>query len=138
MDLTRIQFGDWMALEHNHIVRLYQKGFSCEAIAMLDGRSRNTIRSILLSEGVTIRSRSESNRRFPTHTAVKLYNLGCNAAQIGELLGVHQTTVVKRLRASGFPLRSHQVAMGVGFSDKEFSRFFLTDSFLDALNEVSG
>lgn len=126
-----------MCLTSERICELYDRGYSVAGIAKMDGRSEGTVRNRLLDAGRHLRTRSEANQLFPTETAVRLYNLGLSVSQIGELLGVHSTTVVKRFQTIGFPLRPNEVAAGLGYSTEEMRTFFLTDVFLDVLSEVA-
>jgi transposase-like protein len=116
-------------------IRYYyvEKGLSCADIARIDGRSEGTIANRLKTWGVKLRSRSAANKKFPDQVAIALYNLCLSAAQIGDLLGVHPTTVIKRLKACGFPMRPTETAVAVGYTDEEFQRFFCHPALLDQI-----
>lgn len=110
-----------------------KRGLSCADISAIDGRSEGTIANRLRACGVRLRSRSAANKKFPDQIAVALYNLCLSAAQIGRLLGVHPTTVIKRLKACRFPMRPTETAVAVGYTDDEFRRFFCHPAFLDQI-----
>jgi len=120
---------------NNAIVRLYNNGLSCADIAEIDGRSESTIRSILLHNGVVLRSRSDANKKVSDTRLVSLYNMGLSCSQIGTLLGIHPTTVIKRFHRIGFPLRSNITAMAISYSDEEFNAFFCNSAFTAMLTE---
>jgi transposase len=116
------------------IKELYEfKKLSCAAISEIDGRSEGTIYNRLKAQGVQIRSRSDAAQKFSTQIAIALYNLGLSVAQVGTLLKVHSTTVLKRLQGEGFPLRTPAMAGTIGYSEKEFQLYFNTPEFISHL-----
>ena len=121
-------------LDDQGIEGLYRRGLSCFAIAGVDGRSQSTIYKLLRSRGMVFRSRSQANTLVPIELLRRLYNLGLSTSQIGRLLGLHPTTVVKRFRAHAFPLRLSATAAAVGYSEAEFRRFFCNRCFVVMLN----
>ena len=106
------------------IVQLYVAGNSASWIAQRDGRSSMTIYKRLKANGVTRRSRAESNRRMDLTKAGKLYSMGLSTPQIGRVMGIHPTTVLKGLQASGFPMRTAVTGAEVAYSDEEVDRWF--------------
>lgn len=114
-----------MPLPDEQVCSLYtEKRSSCAKIAEIDGRSETTIYNILRSNGVQLRNRSIANSKCDTRIIVWLYNLALSVSQIGRLLGLHSTTVLKRLESIGFPLRPQSTAIAVGYSEREFHQFF--------------
>jgi hypothetical protein len=118
---------------NNTIVGLYNTGLSCADIAEIDGRSESTIRLILQSSGIKLRSRSEANKKIADNTLITLYNLGLSCSQIGTLLGIHPTTIIKRFKNIGFPMRSNRTAMAVSYSEREFNEFFCNHNFTEMI-----
>lgn len=114
-----------MALSVDKINTLYIHGrHSCAEISEMDGRSETTIYHILKNSGIETRNRSEANQVFPDFVFVGLYNMGLSCSQMGKLLGVHPTTIIKRLNARNFPLRSKKLASAIHYSDQEFHDYF--------------
>jgi transposase len=103
-----------VALSDAGIEALYDRGLSCAQIAEIDGRSEGTIYNRLTSRGVSLRSRSEANKKFSDGAAMTLYNLGLSCAQIGCVFGVHRTTVLKRLQACSLPCSRSPTPTGTG------------------------
>ncbi len=116
-------------LSDDEIVRLYKNGLSMSKIAEADGRSDGTIRNVLIFNNVDRRSRSESNKVIPDEIFVSLYNLGLSVSQVGRLLGVHPTTVIKRLGTRHFPLRIQGTAKSVAYTEAEFKLYFDNEQF---------
>lgn len=106
---------------------------SCAEIARILCRSETSIYNELKSMGIIMRNRSEANKIFPDFIFIRLYNMGLSASQIGRLLGVHSSTVVKRLGGLGFPLRSRDVAVSIRYTEEEFQRHFMTTEVLGKL-----
>ena len=112
------------------IVDLYcNQRLSCAAIAEQDGRSESTIYNVLLAKNVRCRDRSQANKLFSDQLFIKLYNLALSCSQIGRLLGVHPSTVIKRLRTCGFAMRNRNVAKAVRYTEQEFQKFFCNTVF---------
>jgi hypothetical protein len=122
-------------MDTEEIVNLYNSGLSCSDISKLDGRCETIIYNIL-KDNVKIRSRSEANKIFPDFLLVGLYNLGLSTSQIGELLGIHQSTVSKRFKKLNFPLRNKSVANKIAYSKQEFNQIFMDDDFKQNLREM--
>lgn len=119
-----------MALSTEKMNALYIHGrHSFAKIAKMDGRSETTIYHLLKDHGAEIRGRSEANQTFPDSIFMALYNLGLSCSQIGKLLDIHTTTIIKRLNAKNFPLRSKKVAAAIRYSDQEFERYFENEYF---------
>ncbi len=119
-----------MSLSTEKMNALYIHGrHSFAKIAQKDGRSETTVYHLLKDCGTEIRGRSEANQTFPDSIFMTLYNLALSCSQIGRLLDIHATTVIKRLNAIGFPLRSKRVAAAIRYSDEEFNRFFENEDF---------
>lgn len=114
------------------IVDLYRNHkMSCAAIAKQDGRSESTIHNILQAKNVQRRNRSQANKIFSDQLFIKLYNLALSCSQIGRLLGVHPSTVTKRLGVCGFAMRDRSVANAIRYTEKEFQNFFCNTTFMD-------
>lgn len=120
-----------MSLSRERIIALYIHGRqSCSQISKIDGRSETTIYNLIKDSGTNIRSRSEANQTFPDFVLISLYNLGLSCSQIGKLLEIHSTTIIKRLESIRFPLRSRHVASAIRYSNEEFERFFCNEDFM--------
>lgn len=114
------------------IVDLYcNHKLSCAAIAKQDCRSESTIYNILLQKGIKCRNRSQANKIFSDQLFIKLYNLALSCSQIGRLLGIHPSTVIKRLRVCGFSMRDRSVANAIRYTEREFQTFFCNAKFMD-------
>ncbi len=123
-----------MHLSGEKIAVLYIHGRqSCAQISRLDGRSETTIYNLLKDRQTTMRTRSEANQAFPDFLFMSLYNLGLSCSQIGKLLDVHPTTVIKRFELREFPLRSRHIANLIRYSNEEFDRFFCSEEFTKQL-----
>ncbi|UCG02431.1 MAG: hypothetical protein JSW11_00265 [Candidatus Heimdallarchaeota archaeon] len=118
-----------------NIIELYENGLSCAEIAQIIGCSATKIYIILRKSNKT-RNRSEANKIFPDFIFISLYNLGLSASQVGRLLGVNSSTVVKRLHTLKFPLRPRYVASRIRYTEKEFKQYFMTQNILDQLVEL--
>lgn len=119
-----------MSLSTEKMNVLYIHGrHSFAEISRMDGRSETTIYHLLKNSGTEIRNRSEANQIFPDLVFIAFYNLGLSCSQIGKLLDVHPTTIIKRLKIIKFPLRSKQVASAIRYSDEEFTRYFENEEF---------
>ena len=128
-----------MPLPNAKIRDLYEKHMkSCAEIAIVDGRSETTIYNALKVLGVQMRSRSKANQIFPDFLFITLYNLGLSSSQIGRLLGIHTSTVSKRLHHLRFPLRSRDVAIDIRYSENEFKHYFMNPKFLNTLWQIAG
>lgn len=125
-----------MHMPDDKVCSLYRSGLSCAAIAEQDGRSETKIYFVLRHNKVKMRDKSTANMKCDTRIIVWLYNLALSIAQIGRLLGIHPTTVLKRLQSIGFPLRPRATAIAVGYSDEEFDRFFNNDAFRSLLRQA--
>lgn len=114
----------------DEIVYLYcNKKLSCAAIAEQDGRSESTIYNILLDKNIKCRDRSQANKLFSDQLFIKLYNLALSCSQIGRLLGVHPSTVIKRFHVCGFAMRDRSVANAIRYTEQEFQEFFCNTIF---------
>lgn len=123
-----------MSLQEERIVNLYINGRkSCADIAKIDGRSEGTIYNILKRHKANFRDRSEANQTYPDYVLIYLYNLGLSCTQVGKLLGIHPTTIVKRFESISFPLRPKGVAYGIKYSNEEFFKYFYNEIFLNHL-----
>jgi len=127
-----------MPLSHGKICTLYTKRrMSCAEISELDGRSVATIYNILKKNKVRLRNKSKANKLFPDGVIIILYNFGLSCYQIGELLGVHPSTIVKRFKTLHFPLRNKRSAAAIRYSDEEFRRHFCDEKFLVSLAKLA-
>jgi len=115
-----------------------QERKSCAEIAQMALCSETTIYNKLKKMGVQFRSRSAANKVFPDFIFIILYNLGLSASQVGRLLGVHASTVTKRLQSISFPTRTQAVAVDIGYSEEEFQQHFMTPSVINAIQAVVG
>ena len=121
----------------NEIERPYERGLSCTEIAGIVGSGGNSVYNHLKAAGTRMRFRSEADKRFPRPGRRTLYNPALSASQIGHPLGVHPTTVVKRLRSCGLLMRPKRTASAIGYSAEEFRSFFFTSEFLDTLSRLA-
>jgi transposase-like protein len=101
----------------------------------MDGCSVTSMYNRLKSLGTTMRSRSNANKLFPDSVFVKLYNVGLSASQVGRILGVDSSTVIKRLHMINFPLRSRRVASQIRYTEEEFRRYFMVPDVLGRITE---
>jgi DNA-binding CsgD family transcriptional regulator len=109
-------------LSTEKVGKLYIQGCSCADIADIDGRSEATIYNLLKNDdNVVIRSRSEANHLFPDIIFIHLYNLGLSCSQIGEILNIHPTTIIKRFKTIHFPIRSKEMAAKLHYDNDEFT-----------------
>lgn len=116
------------------IVDLYcNQKLSCAAIASLDGRSESTIYNILREKNIECRNRSQANKIFSDQLFIKLYNLALSCSQIGRLLGVHPSTVIKRLHTCKFAMRNRHNAQAIRYTEQEFQDFFCNTKFTDQI-----
>ncbi len=114
------------------IVDLYcNQKLSGAAIAEQDGRSESTIYNILRAKNIKCRNRSQANKIFSDRLFIKLYNLALSCSQIGRLLGVHPSTVIKRLRNCKFAIRDRHSAKAIRYTEQEFEEFFCNATFMD-------
>lgn len=117
-----------MAISTEKMGILYIQGRQSVAqISEMDGRSETKVYHLLKDNGVHMRGRSEANQTFPDFVFRSLYNMGLSSTQVGRLLGVHSTTVIKRLSGMGFPMRPKSLAALIGYTDQEFNEFFCGD-----------
>ncbi len=123
-----------MSLSDKKICNLYVLDkMSCLEISRIDGRSESTIYGILKHRKIKFRSRSEANQIFSTQLIVKLYNVGLSCSQIGRLLGIDSSTIIKRLQLLNFPLRTKSVAANIRYSETEFKKFFFNSETMNLL-----
>ncbi len=123
-------------LTDQKIVDRYTKlKHSCRDIAKVDGRSESTIYFILKNNSVSLRSKSEANKIFSDSILISLYNLGLSSPQISKILGIHQTTIVKRFKKIKFPLRMRDNAKAIRYTREEFKKYF--HNIKDMVQEVS-
>ncbi len=115
------------------ITELYTQGNSCAEIARINECSETSVYMRLKARGVKMRSRSQANQLFPNSVFMSLYNIGLSASQIGRLLGVDSSTVIKRLHTIKFPLRSRDVAFKIRYSEEEFQRHFMVSDVIGQL-----
>ena len=126
-----------MRLPDDKVIELYdQNGKSCVEIASISNCSETCIYNRLKSLGVKMRTRSQANQIFPDFIFILLYNLGLSASQVGRLLGVDSSTVVKRLHTLRFPLRSCDVAFRIRYNEIEFKQHFMTPDVMDQLMKL--
>lgn len=126
-----------MSLSNAQVRYLYtHEGKSCAEIAQMAFCSETTIYNRLKDMGVKLRSRSAANKVFPDFIFIILYNLGLSSSQVGRLLGVHTSTVTKRLQSLRFPTRSQAVAISIGYSEEEFQQHFMTPSMINTIQAV--
>ncbi len=116
------------------IVDLYcNERLSCAAIAEQDGRSESTVYNILRTKNIKCRNRSQANKIFSDQLFIKLYNLGLSCSQIGRLLGIHPSTVIKRLHRCQFAMRDRNMAKVIRYTEQEFQNFFCNAEFIDQI-----
>ena len=125
-----------MPLSDVQVIELYSQGKSCADIARFGECSETATYNRLKLLGVTMRSRSEANQIFPNCVFILLYNLGLSASQIGTLLGLDSSTVIKRLHKLNFPLRSGTLARNIRYTENEFRTHFMTPKILDILGDM--
>lgn len=111
-------------LADQDIAKLYQNGISAGTIAVRDGRSSATIINRLKAQNIPRRRRGDANRRCDIITAGRFYDMGLSTNQIGHLMGLHPTTVLKALQAHGYPIRSVETGVKVAFDRDELERWF--------------
>ncbi len=127
-----------MSLPDAKVIELYSDGESCASIARLGKCSETTIYTRLKTTlGVEMRSRSEANQIFPDFIFVCLYNMGLSASQVGRLLGVDSTTVIKRLHKIRFPLRSRNLARQIRYTEDEFLQHFMVHDVLGTISQLT-
>ncbi len=117
------------------IVELYTQGESCAAIARQQKCSETSIYNRLKDMGVEMRDRSEANKICPDSVFISLYNVGLSSPQIGRLLQVDSSTVIKRLHSIRFPLRSRNIASRIRYTEDEFIKYFMISSVLYFLEQ---
>ena len=123
-------------LSNTEILRLYnEEKRTCRQIALIDGRSDAHIYKILKSIGVQFRTKSEANKIFSDQIVINLYNIGLSARQVGRLLGVHPTSVTKRLYKLNFPLRSKNLAQKIKYTESEFQKYFMNQEFVNKIKQ---
>lgn len=116
------------------IVDLYcNQKLSCAAIAMQDGRSESTVYNILRAKNIKCRNRSQANKIFSDQLFIKLYNLALSCSQIGRLLGVHPSTIIKRLHSCRFAMRDRHNAKAIRYTEQEFQNLFCNTAFIDQI-----
>lgn len=116
----------------DEIVALYcNKRLSCAAIAERDSRSESTIYNILRRKGIRCRSRSQANKIFSDRLLIKLYNLGLSCSQIGRLLGIHPSTIIKRFNTCKFMMRKRNIANAIRYTEEEFQKHFYNKVLID-------
>lgn len=122
-------------LTDQKIVDLYTKlKYSCRDIAKIDERSESTIYFILKKNSVVLRNKSDANKIFSDLILISLYNLGLSSPQISEILGIHQTTIIKRFKKIKFPLRTRDNAKAIGYTREEFRKYFF--NIKDIVREI--
>ena len=62
--------------------------------------------------------------------------MGLSTSQIGCLLGLHPTTIIKRFKKINFPLRNKRIAKMIGYSGEEFLLFFNNNKVKLIIEEV--
>ena len=95
--------------QHSEVVERYLEGENTAQLGKAFGIAPTTIRSILKSEGVAMRSLSEVQGGIPvTHHAdvVKRYLEGENTYQLGKAYGVSNGTISRVLERAGIERRS--------------------------------
>lgn len=107
-----------------------EDGLSCRAIARNRNISEATVYYVLKSNGVKLRDKSEANKIFPDRVLINLYNMALSAKQIGIILGIHPTTVTKRLSKLDFPVRSKEMAQRIKYTEEEFRKYFMNQDFI--------
>jgi DNA-binding CsgD family transcriptional regulator len=115
----------------NKICKAYtEESLSCRAIARNLNISEATVYYILKSNGIKLRDKSEANKIFPDRVLINLYNMALSAKQIGTILGIHPTTVTKRLSKLNFPVRSKEMAQRIKYTEEEFQKYFMNQDFI--------
>jgi len=90
------------------IVRLYESGLVCSAVASIVGLTRGGVENRLHRLGVQLRPRGKFARNekiAPREQVVGLYKEGLTARQIAERLGTNHRTVLNRLEKAGIERR---------------------------------
>jgi DNA-directed RNA polymerase specialized sigma24 family protein len=110
---------------------LYLTGFSLKEIDELTGIPYSTVRARLVSAGVKMRPRGAplgNNNRWGTpqevfiKTAFLYEQMGWSTAEIGEHMGVSQSTARDRLLSHGVKLRGRSEAIRLRFKRRGFKR----------------
>lgn len=95
--------------ETEHILRLYKKGMSAEAVAEKLDRPPRTVTDVLRRHGVVIRKPAHINAELLAEM-VGQYEAGLSCSQIGKALGINRSTVQKHLVNAKVSLRSKSEA----------------------------
>ena len=108
-----------------NVVKLYNKGFSCNKIADKLNCSATTVYNKLKLLNISLRNKSDANKKFDIFSAWHLYNLGLSFNQFGVILSIDASTVSKRFKKSSLPVRDRNVAQKIRYSHDEFHNFFI-------------
>ena len=110
---------------------LYKTGFSLKEIENLTGIPYSTIRSRLVAARIKRRPRGApigNNNRYKTpqedivKTAFLYEKMGWSCSEIGEHMGVHQSTIYDRLINHGVKMRNRSEAIRLRFERRGFNR----------------
>lgn len=98
-------------------VSLYRYGYSLTAVGQELHVSKTTVKNYLLREGVKLRPKGGHGRNKHDEGADDIeliehlyWTVGLSQSEIGRLMGLHQTAVLKRMHRHGVPRRSRQDA----------------------------
>lgn len=120
-------------MSNKEINKLYAGGRSCADIATISKCSETTIYNKLKSLNTVFRSRSEANKVLPDFIFILLCNLGLSSSQVGKILGVNSSTVIKRLQSIDFPTRSRRLASKIKYTHNEFETHFMQSDIVNNL-----
>lgn len=98
----------------DEIVRLYRRGHSFKRIATEVYWSPTCVRRVILTHGITPRSRATSRKQISTDevlTRTQLYGMGYSLAQVAEMCGCSVTAVTLTLTRAGVSTRGHSEAL---------------------------
>jgi len=115
---------------------LYIKEYlSCSDISSQLNICQATVYNILKNNNIILRDKSTANKIFSDDLLIKLYNIGLSCSQIGKVLGIHPSTVVKRFQKCDFPLRNKNLSHQIKYSEDEFNKYFMCSSFMDLIKQ---
>ena len=93
-----------------NICAQYQAGSHPSELAREYGIAKNTVVQLLIREGIPIRHRKTGLSAEQTVEAIQLYSDGRSLVQVGQAMGVSQSSVWDALKRAGVPMRSaHEV-----------------------------
>lgn len=92
---------------HATICKKYKDGINTPQLAKEYFVNATTIRSILIKNGIAIRSRPESNRKIKKfeEEITNLYKAGKSSVEIAKKFEVNSTTILRELKSSGTDIK---------------------------------